>query len=563
MEFANRPFLERVARLKSDFQSFYLLPGELLPAELTEIHYWRPLRLFFIYRLLLSLLFLAFYFFSVDSGFLGSSAPVLFAITSPLYFILVLTSGLFIKWHLLDREQQAYAMLFIDIIAISLLMHASGGLVSGLGMLLAVSIAGGATMMKGRAALLFASMAALTILTEQIITQLIHPAAKAYYTQAGFLGAIFMAVALLAHVLSKRAKESEKLANSQAQELASMAQLNNYIIQIMRTGVLALDEKGAIRVMNETARELLNIPDASYGSTLQSNAPELIPLLEQWRKNPNMKPGRLKPVPGSPEVKPSFHHLGEKGISTTLIFLEDRSQITQQAQQMKLASLGRLTASIAHEIRNPLGAISHAGQLFAESPNLNKADHRLTEIILTNADRVNQVIENVLQLSRRERAKPEEIELETWFSRFLSDYLDFRSLEHDLITLQIEPEDCRVMFDSGQLRQIMTNLCDNALRYANQRDSFGIRILGGQPADAERPFIDVIDNGPGVSINIVRQLFEPFFTTDSQGTGLGLYIARELSEVNGATLEYLPIPAGGSCFRLGFALNLESSVDRL
>ena len=533
--------------MKSGFQSISLSPDEM-----TESGFWRPLRLFFIYRLLLASLFLSLYLFSAGPGFLGSSAPVLFSIVSPLYFLLVLSSGLFIRWRLLDREQQAYAMLFIDIIVIPLLMYASGGLVSGLGMLLAVSIAGGATMMGGRAALLFASMAALAVLTEQIISQLNDVTTPAY-TQAGLLGATFMAVALLTYVLSKRARESEKLANQQARELASMAQLNNYIIQVMRTGVLALDEEGAIRVMNETARELLNIPDAAVGSMLQSNAPELMPMLKQWRKNPSVKLHRLRATPSSPEVKVSFHHLGEEEISTILIFLEDRSQITQQAQQMKLASLGRLTASIAHEIRNPLGAISHAGQLFAESPNLDKADRRLTEIIQMNSERVNQVIENVLQLSRREGAKPEMIQLNNWLSLFLTDYLGNRSLDENLIALQIEPEHCNVMFDSGHLRQIITNLCDNALRYANRGVSSSIRIVGGQPEEAERPFIDIIDSGPGVSVDIVRQLFEPFFTTDSQGTGLGLYMAKELSEVNGARLEYLPVPAGGSCFRLSFA----------
>ncbi len=522
-----------------------------------DANFWRPLRIFFLYRLLLATLFLLLYYFFIPPSFLGRSSPDLFAIVSALYFLLVLLSSLFFKGELLDREQQAYAMLFVDIIAITLLMHASGGLTSGMGMLLVVTIAGGATMMGGRAALLFASLAALAVITEQIVYQFTHATAETYM-QSGLLGATFMAVAMLTHVLSKRVRASEALADRRAVELASMAQLNNYIIQVMHTGVLALDRQGHIRLMNEVARQLLEMPDVRIGAALHANAPELMQLLEAWQRNPNLNLPTLKSVPGSPEVKPIFHSLGEEGGATILIFLEDLTQLNQQAQQMKLASLGRLTASIAHEIRNPLGAISHAGQLFAESPNLDAADHRLTEIIQTNSERVNQVIENVMQLSRGDGAKPEKIELYDWLLQFLTDYINSHCMENEvmdagLFTLQIAPRPCNIFCDPGQLRQIFTNLCDNGLRYANLDSKAAIQIIGGRPQDTDQPFVDVIDNGPGIPADVVRQIFEPFFTTGSQGAGLGLYIAKELSEVNGVRLEYLPVPAGGSCFRLHFS----------
>ncbi len=527
------------------------------PLDEVDPNFWRPLRIFFLYRLLLSALLFLLYYFLDPPSFLGSSSPKLFAVISPLYFLLVLLSALFFKSTLLDREQQAYAMLFVDIIAITLLMHASGGLASGMGMLLVVTIAGGATMMGGRAALLFASLAALAVIAEQVVFQLTYVTAETY-THSGLLGATFMAVALLTHVLSKRARASEALASRRAVELASMAQLNDYIIQVMHTGVIALDQQGHIRVMNEVARKLLEMPDVQMGASLHADAPELMQLLERWQRNPKRDLPTLKSVPGSPEVKPIFYYLGEEGASTILIFLEDRTQLNQQAQQMKLASLGRLTASIAHEIRNPLGAISHAGQLFAESPNLDPADRRLTEIIQTNSDRVNQVIENVMQLSRGDGAKPEEIDLHDWLLQFLSDYIDSnyienKALDTGLFALQIEPQPCLILCDPGQLRQIFTNLCDNSLRYANLESKPAIQIIGGRPQDAEQPFVDVIDNGPGIQADRVRQIFEPFFTTGSQGAGLGLYIAKELSEVNGARLEYLPVPTGGSCFRLHFS----------
>ena len=504
------------------------------------------------YRLLLAILLIVL-FFGEGPYFLGRTSPVLFSIVCLLYLGLVISGGLFLHWRSPGREQQAYAMVFIDIVAITLLMHSSGGISSGLGMLLAVSIAGGATMMGGQAALLFASIAALAIITEQVFAELAGSYHATSYTQAGLLGATFLAVALLTHVLSNRARESEKLAHRHARDLARMAQLNNCIIQSMATGVLAVDDKNCIRLINGTARQLLGTPDARVDDLLATTAPELLLQLQHWDQDPDYLPQPLVMTPSSGEVLPSFRRLSEEGMSNVLIFLEDISQITRQAQQMKLASLGRLTASIAHEIRNPLGAISHAGQLFAESPNLDKADRRLTEIIQTNSKRVNQVIENVLQLSRREGANPKTLQLRAWFEEFLDDYLESHAVSPDSVSLQIEPGDCEVYLDPGQLRQIVANLCDNALRFANLESvQQAIRISGGLAPESEIPFVDIIDNGPGIAPDVVRQIFEPFYTTGSQGTGLGLYIAKELSEVNGIALEYLPVPAGGSCFRLSF-----------
>jgi two-component system sensor histidine kinase PilS (NtrC family) len=218
---------------------------------------------------------------------------------------------------------------------------------------------------------------------------------------------------------------------------------------------------------------------------------------------------------------------------------------------MKLASLGRLTASIAHEIRNPLGAISHASQLFRESPNLNVADKRLTEIITTNAARVNQVIENVLQLSRREPGKQVTIQLEPWLKKLIADLIRHQGFKEESIRLQIEPLTTEVFADPEQLRQLLSNLCNNAREHCDKK-SLQPRIVGGETKEYQHPILDVVDNGPGIAPEVAKQIFEPFFTTRNTGTGLGLYIAKELSETNRIRLEYIPGPTGGSCFRLHF-----------
>jgi len=227
--------------------------------------------------------------------------------------------------------------------------------------------------------------------------------------------------------------------------------------------------------------------------------------------------------------------------------------LAQQAQQLKLASLGRLTASIAHEIRNPLGAISHAGQLLAEDEQLGAADQRLTEIIQAHSKRVNTIIENIMQLSRRQPTQPEELELKPWLDGFLHDFGHDNPAGADKIDMSKIPENLFVRFDSSQLQQVISNLCHNGLSHGANQGSARVSLQAGISHDNHKPYLDVIDNGPGVASDDLTKLFEPFFTTSAIGTGLGLYIARELCESNQARLDYVPGKDQGACFRITFA----------
>ncbi|MES9939307.1 MAG: ATP-binding protein [Candidatus Thiodiazotropha sp. 6PLUC2] len=521
-----------------------------LPTDQSEGSHWRSLRLFQLYRITLSLALL--FFFYADSGplFLGSKDPKLFSITINTYTTLTIASAIFFLWRSPNPEHQAYLALFVDILAITLLMHASGGIQTGMGMLIAVSITAGALIMGGRAALLFAAIAALAVITDQIHASLSRTSPP-QFIQAGFLGAVYFATALLTWVLSSRARASERLAESRANELDHLAKINAYVIKHMRTGVLVIDSSGRIIMMNDPAWHLLGMPSATTGSHIAKASPELAHILRK-RSTPKRKQRlSFRSQSQGPELKAQFNALSEEGQGDMLIFLEDTSQITREAQQMKLASLGRLTASIAHEIRNPLGAISHASQLFQESPDLNVADKRLTEIITTNAARVNQVIENVLQLSRREPGQQVMIQLRPWLKKLIAELIKHQGFNEDNIRLQIEPEVTEVFADPEQLRQILTNLCNNAREHCDAKTLL-LRIVGGTIQDYPHPILDVVDNGPGIAPETAKQIFEPFFTTRNAGTGLGLYIAKELCETNHIRLEYIPGPTGGSCFRLHF-----------
>jgi two-component system sensor histidine kinase PilS (NtrC family) len=224
-----------------------------------------------------------------------------------------------------------------------------------------------------------------------------------------------------------------------------------------------------------------------------------------------------------------------------------------RVQQSKLASLGRLSASIAHEIRNPVGAMSHAAQLLGESPVLTEDDKRLTEIIQTHSSRVSHIIDNVLQLSRRESSRPERLALKEWLDDFAREFERTLELQEGEFTVGSLPEDFEVRMDRGHLRQVLWNLCDNAVKYASEAGGIMVEIQGGRLSGQSRPYLDVLDCGLGVDKATADKIFEPFFTARSGGTGLGLYISRELCELNRATLLYLDRPGGGSIFRIVFA----------
>ncbi|MES9990529.1 MAG: ATP-binding protein [Candidatus Thiodiazotropha sp.] len=517
----------------------------------SDSSHWRSLSLYLLYRITLSLTFIFFFYSGAGPSFLGSVIPELFTITSALYVALSFISVLFFLLRTPNPQHQTYLALFVDIAAITLLMHASGGVQTGMGMLIAVSIIAGALIIDGRAALLFAALAAMAVITDQIYVYLEDTPIPPRFVQAGFLGAVFFATALLTLVMSSRLRASEKLSQKRANELNHLAKINAYVIRYMRTGVLVVDSSGKIVMINDPAWRLLGMPTSTTGGQLVKASPELAHMLRKHNSGSKRRYYKFRTQRQGPELRAHFNPVGTQEQGDILIFLEDTSQVTREAQQMKLASLGRLTASIAHEIRNPLGAISHASQLFDESPNQNPADQRLTEIIKTNTARLNQVIENVLQLSRRDPGSPKKIALKSWLKKLVDDLIRHQGFDKNELLLQIEPENAEIVADPEQLRQIFANLCNNA-REHGKKEELKLQIIGGIIQEFDHPVVDVIDNGPGIAPKIARQIFEPFFTTRNAGTGLGLYIAKELSETNHIRLEYIPGPTGGSCFRLHF-----------
>ncbi len=522
-------------------------PGDTPPDENP-----RTLQLFLGYRVFLALVMVV-VFFVFERGPLGSHNPSQFAIGIQFYFAITIVSLLIGLNHEQQIETQSIVAVLLDIVFVSVLMFASGGVQSGLGMLIAIAIALGAMSMQGQNSLLLAAVASLVVISEELIAQQLHAFSTTAYLQSGLLGISFFALAALAHQLALRAQRSEQLASQRGTDLANLAQLNDYVIQQMQAGIMVVDQYRIVQVMNEAAWVLLGMPNTMRHYPLEQTSPELSAQYDEWQDTSNYQQEVFRAVPGGRDIRAEFTSLGEKGEQGTLIVLEDTASLTAQAQHMKLASLGRLTAGIAHEIRNPLGAISHAAQLLDESPELSSADRRMSDIIQQNSKRVNEVVQNILKLSRQDHPKPKPLILSPWLEQQAEDICRIHPIDPEQLRVFIDPPGTTVYADAGQLRQVLEVLCDNAVRHFD-RDIYelNIKVLAGITHESGGPFIEIHDNGKGIGKDDMRQLFEPFFTTRNEGTGLGLYIARQLSEANHIRLEYLPLPGGGSSFRLSF-----------
>ncbi len=515
---------------------------------------WKQLGYLNVYRLLLATLCLALGLYGGHYLQINQDQTALFLATSFIYLLIALASQPIIRWQIGHAERLAYTHFMCDIIAITILMHASGGVHSGLGMLLVVAIAAGSLIMAGEMSRFFAAIATLAVLTEQLIRSNQVHVDDASYTHAGLLGASFFATAILAHNLARRLRESEALAARRGVDLANMAQLTEYIIQRMQTGIIVVDSDNHIRLVNESARQLLAGERLRNKQDLADFSPELVTQLDQWRCDDSAIPESFRVDKAGSEIQPRFARLQRDSHSGTLIFLEDLAAATQQAQQMKLVSLGQLTASIAHEIRNPLAAICHASQLLTESPALPDNDRRLLEIILDHSQRVNTIVRNIMQLSRREASRPYRLRLPPWLHTFADRFRHDHGLTAEQFKVVVKPMDIQVQIDPDQLQMILDNLCINALRHGHQQEP-RIVLCACHDSDRQRPYLDITDNGPGISEEDLAHIFEPFFTTSRAGTGLGLYIARELCESNQAQLTHLAMPAGqtGCRFRVTFA----------
>ena len=513
---------------------------------------WRALAYFNLYRFLIAFLFVSLYWIGQLPDPLGKYDKSLFAISSHIYLIVIVIQHLFIHIQRPPHSYQVFGQVLIDTICITLMIYASAGLNSGFGILLVITVAGGGLLSPGKTGILYASIATIAILSHEIYVQLVRDFPPPNYTHAGFLGMTFFITAIISQILAGRVKESEALAQQRGADLEKLAKLNEHIVHRLQAGVIVLDAKLNISLCNEAAKRLLGIDKyISHLSFTEDLPRELVEIIRHRQSGVAERSLIFKSERTGIDIQASIVTLKIESEFEMLVFIDDLSVFRQRAQQLKLASLGRLTASIAHEIRNPLGAISHAGQLLSESISLAQEDKRLTTIIEQHSQRVNQIIENILNLSKRKQAEPVILELGNWLKEFKYEYEVHHKLNDEMIQLSGTSAKIHVKIDSLQLHQILWNLVENGLRYSNKMPL--VELHYAIHHDTERPYIDVIDQGPGIKEGHEAQLFEPFFTTETKGSGLGLYIARELCETNQATLNLHRNSANGCCFRIIFS----------
>jgi two-component system sensor histidine kinase PilS (NtrC family) len=520
---------------------------------------WRVVTLVNLFRLLVPIL-LAILFGTMSPSPVGQQAPALFggALLAYLLFATGMIASIKKRWpHI---ALQTAVSVGVDILVITLLTYASGGMTSGLAAMLVLPIGAASFVVRLRLALTFAAVGTLALLTQQVMSSLAGSGDANDFAAAGIVGALMFIVTLGVSPLASNLRESEERVRRREVDVENLAELNQFIVQHLRESILVVDENDSIRLINESAAKLLKGGPVARGTPLGEVSPRLLYLLETWRSNAydwQVSTLSLLSSDGGSHVQPHFVSLeGAKHGRPTLIFLEDTTLIAERVQQSKLAALGRLSASIAHEIRNPVGAMSHAAQLLAEAPSLTPQERRLTAIITSNGERVSNIIDNVLQLSRRDSGRPERIEINVWLREFLAEFRSTMQIDERILRFDANATDIDVRVDPTHLHQLIWNLCENALKYGRNADGKPeIEIRTGRIVGTDRPYLEVLDRGPGIDRAEADRIFEPFFTsTRTQGgTGLGLFIARELAQANRAVLGFEPRPGGGSIFRVVFA----------
>jgi two-component system sensor histidine kinase PilS (NtrC family) len=514
---------------------------------------WRVLGLLNLYRVLVPPVLLSLYFLGASRGIVVETPQTFFGALF-FYFGFGIVNVALVRRRVATVGIQTALQALVDIVTLMLILDACGGVASGLGLLLLVPVGGIAFLLPPRSALFLAAVVAIVMLGDTIWRQLSGRSDIASYATAGLLGAVLFTIAPAASFVASRMRESEDLVRQKDVDLANLAELSQYIVQHLRESLLVVDGSDAIRLINESAAQILGDVHAVPTALLGEVSPRLLYSLSTWRRGDRGEtaPAGFVAADGARLIQPHFAPLGEAPNGPTLIFLEDTSLMAERVQQSKLAALGRLSASIAHEIRNPVGAMSHAGQLLAESPHIGAEERRLTDIIRNNSERVSTIINNVLQLSRREATRPERLQLVGWLDDFVREFCATMQVDTATIGLQTVTEDLEVRFDPSHLHQVVWNLCDNAIKYGEPQGGISVEIKLGRLKPNDRPYLEVADRGAGIDARSVDRIFEPFFTGPKGGTGLGLFISRELCQLNRAILLYEPRLGGGSVFRIVF-----------
>ena len=448
-------------------------------------------------------------------------------------------------------QTRVFGLLLVDITVIALVVGATGGILSGFSVLYLITVAAAATLLNERVLATFiAALAVLAVLMDTAWMVNRGEATLGMMVSAGLLGSLLFALSLLVQIMASRLAAAEAEATEAQATVQALQQLNEQIISHMETGILLADGTGAASCVNGAAQRLLGLAEGE-ATHLLNISPELANQYQEWRETEDDRPEPFRLADDGPTMVASFVSLNDNLNKDNLIFIEDYTPVTQFAQSLKLNSLSKLTASIAHEIRNPLGAISHAAQLLTESGTVEESDRVLCDILVSNSRRVSDIIDNVSEVSRREAPKPKIIELNNWLPDYLDEYQSLHQRPCEIVLRIQDDTGIFIAVDPEHFKRILANLFDNGLRHSEDEGNCSrLRLEVTLDSRGEQVLLDVVDFGLGVAEHNLTRLFEPFFTTSKQGSGLGLYLCKELCEINGARLAYRRTRLEESAFRV-------------
>lgn len=525
----------------------------------TRDTFWRTLQTFCVTRIVIAIVLLMYFGFNAIRG--AEAAEWTRNWDSFLaYCVLAVAFALSSLYWQRHFTTQLLVQLMVDIAAISMLYIAAGGVRSGLAILYLFPLAGAAVLAPLIIALFFVSVVTLIMLSESGY-QLLHAVSDASPSRAGLYGAAFFAAIYVINRLAAKLIKQESLAAQRGHDLQVQEAINRLVIADTGDGILVLGRGTEIFAANPAVERMLGL-STTFGKPhcKLADFPSLMPIADAFfawleRQGQDADAGSttfvmIKPgddigamqasVAGRRELvahlKLRFAKVEPEGFTEdrTVVFMQDVTEIENQAQQLKLASMGRLTASIAHEVRNPLSAIAHAASLLKEDV-AEPTQVRLLNIVGDNVVRLNRMIEDILKLSRKANTQIDPLKLGPFLTDLVEEFCDSHAVPPDVIKLG-NLDACEVRFDPLHLREVVVNLLSNALRYASGQDG-SIRIIAVCPK-VNRLELHVQDDGPAITSEVRAHLFEPFYTTSSKGTGLGLYVARELCLNNGAMLDY-------------------------
>lgn len=514
--------------------------------------YWRSLFYLNIYRMLLSVFLVTASLTNFSVGSLGSRYPEQFTYTSISYALLSLLFAVLIHIDWPGYIIQCRLQILADLIITILLYHASSGIGAGLEILLFISVSASGILLGGRAALITASTATILLILVHLYEILISQRSPGGFTALGFIGSGLFITAFIIYYLTLLLRKTEIEVAEKNVNLQKMGHINQLIVEQLESGIIVVDQSSQVVLFNNSARELLGAPGKlDIPLPLDSLLNKISLNGATFSKISHEKESKIE-LPSGKTILTRFKPLGDKAENGYLILFDDYSQIEKEKRNEKFIAMGRLSASIAHEIRNPLGAISHAGQLLAESPSIYKEDTRLVEIIENQSRRINQIIKTILELGQQNEQNFQKIPVHDWLDKIINDFIHDNRLTENSILLSGDRV-TSACGDPAQLQQVILNLLTNSLLYADASKSPMIMIDISENISGKDCSIRLSDNGPGIDRAIQDKVFEPFFTTSSTGNGLGLFIARKICLSNDAYLEYIHKESGNGYFLLTLA----------